>query len=309
MEDPLNRKSASPMIAAFRRYVTDYVNRHDFSVIAEFMTDDYTLSSSGVDVAGRDGTYRSAVARQLEQFPGLVFTPHELVHVGDRLAIRFTEHGASNRHEGRAAAWPSIAIYQLRDGRLSHCAIEQDYFSRRRQLEGGAPVTVDAPAIAPWDTPESAPNPAAEAFVRDWLGSGAFLNTAGVQVDDSHATGTIERIVEGGAVEILESLSGGDRVAFHAVQTGLLADDFATDLSPAAGQPVRIHMSGLVTVAGGQVTAGNVIRDRWGLYRRLARARDEGAASAAAAARRGFISNNRLAFFGPSDKPVWRVET
>jgi hypothetical protein len=269
MPDPLNRRSASPVIGVLRRYVCDYVNAHDFSVIGEFMAEDYTLETGGVQVKGRDGPYRSAVARQLEQFPGLVFTAHELVHCGDRVGIRFTEHGASARHGGRAAAWPSIAIYQLRGGSLSRCAIEQDYFSRRRQLETGVPAPVDPPAVAPWDTREAVANPDAEAVVRVWLASGDFLRTANVQVDDSRATGGVEPVVEGGRVEVLEMLSGGDRCCFHAVHWGTVADEFAAAGSPA--EPVAIHMSGLVTVADGEVVGGNLIRDRWGLFRRLAR--------------------------------------
>lgn len=270
MDDPLARRSASPAMAVLRRYVTDYVNRHDFSVIGEFMDENYTLETSGVMVSGRDGPYRSAVARQLDQFPGLVFTPHEMIHVGDRIGIRFTEHGMSVR-EGRVAAWPSIAIYRLQYGRLAACAIEQDYWSRNRQLAGDYAVRIDAPATAPWDTPETAADPVAEAVVRDWLARGAFIDTTGVQIDDSRACGPVDRIVDGGTVEILETLSGGGKVAFHAVQRGRLSDDFACDVTPVIGQRVTLYMSGLVTTHDGVVVAGNVIRDRWGLYRKLAR--------------------------------------
>ena len=269
MPDQQARRSASVAIEGFRRYVTDYVNRHDFSVIPEFMAEDYTLTSSGVQVAGRDGAYRTAVARQLEQFPGLTFTPHELVHVGDRIAVRFTEHGASRRHGGALAAWSSIAIYTLRDGRLAHCAIEQDYYSRRRQLENGTPTPVDPPAIAPWDTAESAPNESAETVVRLWLNSGRFIETASVELDDSHATGKIQHVIRDGRTEILEIMSGGGKVAFHALQTGLLVGDLAPEFASIAGRSAWIHLSGLVCVNGSQVTGGHVIRDRWGLHRRL----------------------------------------
>lgn len=267
--EAVRRVSASPSIDVLRRYVTDYVNRHDFSVISDFMAEDYTLDTSGATVVGRDGPYRSAVARQLEQFPGLMFTPHELFHCGDVIGIRFTEHGASTRHEGARAGWPSIAIYRIRDGKLARCAIEQDYWSRRRQLDTGNPMPVDSPAVAPWDTVESSPNPAAEAAVEAWLASDALLATPGVQIDDALATGVTDRIVASATIETLEIVSGGDQVAFHAVQRGLLAPDFGADLDPAPRQPVVLHMSGLVTVAGAAVVRGNVIRDRWGLYRRL----------------------------------------
>lgn len=270
MVDQLGRRSASEAIGVFRRYVTDFVNRHDFSAIAEFMADDYTLDTSGVKVAGRDGDYRAAVARQLQQFPGLVFTPHEIVHVGDRIGIRFTEHGGAAK-DGAVAAWPSIAIYRLKQGRLASCAIEQDYYSRHQQLAHGLRVQIDAPASAPWDTGESVPDPHIEAVVVDWLHSGAFIADAAVQLDDSRATGIRSTIVDDPRLEILELLSGGGKVAFHAIQTGRLAGDFARDVSPEIGQPVVIYISGLVTVSDGAVVSGNVIRDRWGLYRRLAR--------------------------------------
>jgi predicted ester cyclase len=264
-----SHKSGSPALALMRRYVTDYINRHDFSVIREIMTDDYRLDTSGISIAGRDGPYRSAVAKQLDQFPGLVFTPHELFYQGDRLAIRFTEHGASNRHAGRRAAWPSIAIYSLRDGKFASCAIEQDYFSRRRQLVTGVPVMVDSPAIAPWDTASAERNLAAESVVAEWLHASAFLQDRVVQVDDSRATGNVERIVDEPRVDITLMVSGGDRVAFHAVQHGQLADDFASEVSPVPGQPVSLYFSGLVLVKDGRVAGGNAIRDRWGLFRRL----------------------------------------
>lgn len=270
-------KSASPAIHVFRRYVTDYVNAHDFSVLPEIMTEDYTLDTSGMTIVGRDGAYRAAVASQLKQFPGLTFTPHELFHCGDVIGIRFTEHGASAKHQDRVAAWPSIAIYRLREGRLARCAIEQDYFSRRRQLETGLSVPVDPPALAPWDTVAVESNPRAERAVTEWLAAGAFLETPAIQVDDSRATGRVERIVAEAKVDLLEMASGGNKVAFHALQRGRLAEDFGADLSPVPAQPVLLHMSGLVTVERGGVTQGNVIRDRWGLYRRLERRREPGA--------------------------------
>jgi predicted ester cyclase len=268
MRDIPNRRSASSAIAVFRRYVTDFVNRHDFSAIGEFMAEDYTLISSGHRVSSRDGAYRSAVARQLDQFPGLVFTPHEIVHVGDRIAIRFTEHGADAR-DGRRAAWPSIAIYRVQGGLLASCNIEQDYLSRRRQLQSGNPVLIDAPAIAPWDTAEASPDPEAQAAVTAWLNDGTFIRTAAVQIDDSRTTGVIDRIIDGGALEFLDIVSGDGKVAFHAIQSGPLAGDFGSEIGAGAGQQAFIHLSGLVTVSEREIISGNVIRDRLGLHRRL----------------------------------------
>lgn len=249
-----------------RRYVTDFVNRHDFSVIADIMQPDYRLETGGHVISGRDGAYRSAVARQLRQFPGLVFTPHEVMVAGDCIALRFTEHGASITHGGRRAAWESIGLYKLRDGRLAGCAIEQDYFSRRRQLEDGPAMLVDTPAIAPWDSPPEPPNLSAESVVRDWLRSGQLADQPAVRVDDQRATGRVDPIIRQSSIDITDLVSAGDRVAFHAVQHGVLADDFGDGK---AGTAAWMHCAGLVHVQDGGVTAGQVLRDRWGLYRRL----------------------------------------
>ena len=124
------------------------------------------------------------------------------------MAVRFTEHGASNRHAGRRAACHSIGIYTVRDGRLAGCALEQDYFSRRRQLADGEPITVDAPAIAPWDTPDLPGDEESERAVQRWLQSAAFLTDDRVQIDDSHATGVVQKILTAPVLEMLELFSG-----------------------------------------------------------------------------------------------------
>jgi hypothetical protein len=203
----------------------------------------------------------------LQQFPGLVFTPHVLLHVGDQVAVHFTEHGASPKDGGHQAAWPSIGIYTVRDGLLAHCHIEQDYMSRRRQLQSGRPDPVERPAMAPWDTQEQTHDPCA---VRRWLAEPDITCTPGVVFDDAAVTGEVQRIIDAEAVEILLIVAGGGHAAFHAVQHGRLAGDFALELSLAPGTRAFLHLSGLVSVRDGEVIGGRVLRDRLGLYRRLA---------------------------------------
>lgn len=254
-------------LSILRRYVTDFVNRHDFSVIGDIMRPDYTLHTGGHVISGRDDAYRSAVARQLQQFPGLVFTPHEVMVAGDCIVLRFTEHGASVRHAGRPAAWESIGLYKFRDGRLAGCAIEQDYFSRRQQLEEGPAMMVDHPAIAPWDSPEASPTPSGEQAVRHWLNSGKLTDFPGVRIDDQRHTNRVDRILSQTSITITDLVSAGDRVAFHARQEGVLVHGFGDG---APGTPVWMHCTGIVSVRDGAITDGHVLRDRWGLYRRLA---------------------------------------
>lgn len=264
--------SASPIVAQLRGYVTDFVNRHDFSATPRYMAGNYTLYTGGVEICGRDGPYRDAVAKQFAQFPGLVYTLHEIYPTNEAVAVRFTEHGASNRHAGRRAGWSSIAIYRTRGRLLATCAIEQDYFSRRRQLDTGEALTVDAPAIAPWDAAAAASDAVAEYAVRSWLAERVFAASRDVLIDDARATGQVDPIIDHSVVEVLDIMSSGPHVAFHAVQKGRLIGDFARVFAALAGSEVHIHLSGLVTVGEGSVIRGHIIRDRFGLYRRLASA-------------------------------------
>jgi hypothetical protein len=266
----MSASTTPPIVALLRGYVADFVNRHDFSVTARYMAENYTLYTSGVEVCGRDGPYREAVAKQFAQFPGLVYTLHEIYPTNEVVAVRFTEHGSSNRHAGRCAGWSSIAIYRAQGGRLATCAIEQDYFSRRRQLDTGEAITVDAPAIAPWDAPAAPPDPVAEKAVCGWLAGRVFAESRDVFIDDSRVTGQVDAIIDPSTIEVLDIMSSGSHVAFHAIQRGRLVGDFARTFAPLAGSEVYIHLSGLVTVVAESVSRGHVIRDRFGLHRRLA---------------------------------------
>jgi hypothetical protein len=82
----------------------------------------------------------------------------------------------------------------------------------------------------------------------------------------------VDPIIDPSGVEVLDILSSGPHVAFHAVQKGRLTGDFSRTSPSLRGSEVYIHLSGLVTVREGSVIRGNIIRDRFGLYRRLASA-------------------------------------
>ena len=263
-----------PFVALMRRYCLDYTARHDLAVCDEIMTPGYKLHMGGHELAGRDTAYKPAAAAQFRQFPGLCLTVNEIICSGDRLALRFSEHGASARHGGAHAAWGGIGLYRWDGGRLVENLVEQDYFARRRQLTDGVPDPVEAPAVAPWDTRAAAPDPAVEAVVRAWLAAG---DVTGVTVDDGRPAG---RIVAAERTEINDVFSAGDKAAFHAVQHGPLAGD---DPQFAGNGLAILHLAGVVRVADGQVVAGRVIRDRLGLWKRLSAAAGSVAGSTAAA--------------------------
>jgi hypothetical protein len=255
-----------PFVALMRRYCVDYTARHDLTVCDDIMDPGYTLHMGEYDLAGRDGAYKPAAAAQFRQFPGLCLTVNEIICSGDRLALRFTEHGASNRHGGARAAWGGIGLYRWDGRRLTENFVEQDYFSRRRQLDGDGPDPVEPPAVAPWDTPARAPDPDAEAVVRAWLEAGDF---AGVTQDDGRDA---HRLIGPGRTEVSDLFSAGDQVAFRVAQHGPLAGADPLFAGNGTADAARLHLAGVVRVSGGRVTGGRIIRDRLGLQRRLAAA-------------------------------------
>ena len=256
-------------VALMRRYCNDYTNRQDFSVCDEIMDPGYVLHMGTYDLRGRDAHYKPATRKQFEQFPGLCLTVHEIVTNGDRLLLRFSEHGASMRHGGARCAWGGMGLYKWDGARLLENYVEQDYYSRRKQLAQGYELPIDRPAIAPWDTQPAPADPSAEAVVRTALERGELNALPGVVFDDTWTGEPFQRVLDPTTVQIDDMFSAGDRVAFHIAQSGNLSEDFREGHGAPAGTPVVLHMSGIVTVKDGAVVSGRIIRDRLGLLRRL----------------------------------------
>ena len=255
-----------PFIALMRRYCIEYVARHDFSQLEHLMVEDYVLRMGDHDLVGRDGPYAHATRIQMEQLPNLMLTTHELVTNGERLAMRFSEHGAAPSRNGACASWGGISLYRWNGNLLTECVVEQDYYARRDQYARGVPDPVDSPAVAPWDVVAMPSSPSAEAAARDWLESGARAQGK-VYFDDAWLPGRQnQELIDQNSIEVLDLFSAGDRVAFRAKQIGTLTGDFSAG---EAGKPVYMHMAGIVTVTDGAVVAGRLVRDRMGLDRRL----------------------------------------
>ena len=256
-----------PLVALMRRYVVDYTNRHDTSVCAEIMEPDYTLRMGPHVIAGRDEAYIPAAQTQFTQFPGLGLTVHEIVTNGDRLAMRFSEHGASARHGGAVAVWRGLGLYAWNGTRLVSNMVEQDYFARRRQLGTGVPDPVEPPAAAPWDTAAEPADPSAEAVVRAWIAAGRPGGTA--RCDDGSAAPLLDDVEQ----SVDDLFSAGLRVAFRLTERGRYRGGLDGVDAPADrwhGAEAALHLVGLVTVAGGRVVDGRIVSDRLGLARALA---------------------------------------
>ncbi|HWK48518.1 MAG TPA: hypothetical protein VNR40_01465 [Steroidobacter sp.] len=256
-------------VALMRRYVCDYTNRHDFSVCDEIMVPNYTLHMGTYDLTGRDTQYKPATNKQFQQFPGLGLTVNQIVTNGSRLCLRFSEHGASMRHDGALASWGGIGLYKWDGERLTENFVEQDYYSRREQLASGRPKPVETPALAPWDTVAEPANEQAETVVRDVLQHRDLTEIDNVVFDDAWAGSPLQRVLRPEGATIDDLFSAGEQVAFRITQTGTLLEDFAGAETRWVNTPVFLHMTGLVTVRDGRIVAGRVIRDRLGLLRRL----------------------------------------
>jgi hypothetical protein len=254
-----------PFVALMRRYVVDYTNSHDLAVCDEIMEPDYVLRMGPHVLAGRDDAYKAATRRQLEQFPGLGLTVHEVVTSGDRLALRFTEHGASVRHDGAVAAWVGLGLYEWNGSRLTGNRVEQDYLARRRQLADGVPDPVAPPAPAPWDTVAAPPDPDVEDAARRWAGTG-LTSVPAVAFDDGRDA---TALVEPDDVVVDDLFSAGPHAALHVTVRGRYRGGL-DGLDDRVGAPAVLSANALVEVVDGRVAAGHVVRDRLGLVRALA---------------------------------------
>jgi hypothetical protein len=256
-----------PLVALMRRWVVDFFISHDTDVCREIMEPEYALRIGDHIIAGRDEQYVPAIHKQLDQFPGLGMTVHRLLPCGDRIALHFSEHGASGGAGGRVACWSGISLYHGNGERLTGCAAEEDYFARRRQLTTGLADPIDPPAPAPWDSVSRPPDPQAEEVVRRWLEQPWPPTSKGVICDDEHLGVVPPLAFDVTTIEVNELFSSGPDVAFHVKQTGHYVGGLP-DI-PSGRRAGVLFTAGIVTVTDGVVRSGRIIRDRAGLHRAL----------------------------------------
>ncbi|GAC1330274.1 MAG: hypothetical protein NVSMB13_18270 [Mycobacteriales bacterium] len=263
--------SAVPAVGLVRRWAVDWLNGQHPEVCETVLAPGYGLHIGGFWLGPRE-EYVPATMVQLSRFPGLVLTTHQLVTDGERVAVSFSEHGASARLAGRAAVWTGVSLFRSDGTALTACFAEEDYYGRRRQFDTGRPDPVLPPAVAPWDAVAEPPDPAAESAVREWLGR-PDLRAVPVVCDDEHTGQPAQRLLEVSGCEVHELFSAGAWVAFHAVQSGSYLGGL-DDLDDAIGTATTLELAGLVQVVEGRVVAGRVVRDRLGTSRSLRQSAD-----------------------------------
>ena len=258
-----------PLAALLRGFAIDFLTAHDNAVVKRIMSPRYRLHIGGVVFDGRDDEYLPATAAQLEQFPGLCVTVHDVVIGDDAIAMCFTEHGASRDDDGRCAAWSGITMFRTDGERLLTGWAEEEYIARKRQLFLGDCDPVEPPQLAPWDTRPQPRKLAAETVARDWLAAERPLRDLPANGRLSHLDPAPEGLVEIRETKINELFSAGDRVALHAEYHGIYAGGYG-DLSPLlVGCQAVLRLAALLTIHDQRVVAARITTDRLGLSRAL----------------------------------------
>ena len=252
-------------VDAIRRYVFGFVNSHDFSVCRELMSDGYTLHMGDSEVVGREGDYIPAVQNQLDQFPDMGMTIHDVITDGEHVVLHFSEHGRSR--DGLVAAWPGVSIYRFDGTHLAECWVEQDHYSRRKQLAERTALPLLPASTAPFSGHAAQPSVAADASVRRWLEGISQWPPEGVEPD----SGPYSRpSVELDHTEAIPNVvvAAGDRVAFHATVWG----DYRGSLQEAdASRTTRLplHIAATTSVRAGHVEVDYIATNRVAFLRRL----------------------------------------
>jgi predicted ester cyclase len=258
-----------PLTALLRGFAIDFLTAHDTAVVERIMSPRYRLHIGGVIFDGRDEEYLPATAAQLEQFPGLCVTVHDVVVGQDAIAMSFTEHGASRDDDGKLAAWSGITFFRTDGERLLSGWAEEEYIARKRQLFLGDCDPVEPPQTAPWDSLPQPANPEAEETARRWISEMHPLKDVPANDRLSPLDPDPTTLVDIRTSRINEMFSAGDRVALHAQYEGIYAGGYG-DLSPLlVGCQAVLRIAALLKIREGKVVAARITADRLGLSRAL----------------------------------------
>lgn len=256
-----------PLLASrLRRYCFAYTASHDPSVCDDIMVEDYALHMGEFEIRGRDRNYKPAAEKQYRQFPGLGMSVHDLLVTAERAALHFSEYGRSVL-TGTTAAWSGISLYHWDGDRLTDCRVEQDYYSRRRQLRQGVPNAIDAPAHDPWTGPVEQPDHQVELATREWLAAGGLFTLSEGSMDDEPAAAPARIALDAPDIEILDCFAGAARAAFHVTATGRITA-WPGAAADATGSRATVYYTGIARVRDGEVTSARVISDRLAVERR-----------------------------------------
>ena len=231
-----------PFIKLMKLYCVDYTNSHDTTWLPKIMTEDYVVHIAGHDLH-LSGSYKPDVEKLFGVAPGLSITVHELYCNGDRVALRFSEHACFTDKGNALATWRGYSTYTWNGTRLTECWVEQDFYSRHRQIKSGIPHLPQPPALDAWMTPVVPEDASALSVARHWLERFDLSEVGAHSIDDEDDTHEWELALQPETVHIRDIFSAGREVPFHAVVTGPLATD--------PMRRVDLAVCGVITVGKG----------------------------------------------------------
>lgn len=263
-----------PYVALMRRYCIDYTCAHNPSICDEIMSSSYEITISGRTMGMAD--YRQAVAAAFRRYPTLMLTVHDMITSGDRLAMHFSEHGAAAADPDHVAVWSGISLYRWDGQRLLNCRVEQDFLGRDEQSESSHIAPLEPAHPDPWSTTRDTPaNARAEQAVRAWFDLATTdwqqaVALPGVRFLEYGVDTPLPLVNQ--EVVIDDLFSAGDRVAAAVTFRGEYTGGLPGVSDDARGRHGELPATALARVDGDNVVERKLVRDRWGLIRRLRKA-------------------------------------
>lgn len=137
----------TPSATVIRRFVTEFINGGDESVLKELVHDDYLYRSPDEEIHGRDGL--AALFRGFRSaFPDLALTAHELVLDGTKTVLDFSLRGTQRGEfmgipaAGRSFCIRGIVISRIRDGKIAEEWEVLDVMNLLQQLDPSGEATL-----------------------------------------------------------------------------------------------------------------------------------------------------------------------
>jgi hypothetical protein len=201
-----------------------------------------------------------------------------MLRSGPRLAMRFSEHGASPGHDGAVAVWQGISLYDWDGAQLQSCLVEQDFLGRSRQLATGRPDPLEEAHPDPWaTTPDEPGDPDAVVTVRAWLeawgsgGGSSHVEAPGFRLvlDDSRHVGPAAPLLVPRELTVNDLFSAGSRVAAQITLTGSYSGGLPGISPDRLGEPGTMDATLIAEAVAGSVVRLHLVQDRWGLQQRL----------------------------------------
>ncbi|QSQ25771.1 nuclear transport factor 2 family protein [Pyxidicoccus parkwayensis] len=137
-----DERELSPVELALTFFARVWAPPHDLAAIDELMTEDYTITTAGTVIRGREA-FKAWVA---EFHTRVLDARNESLDAfsdssGERVVSRWVCTGRNNGifglpPDGRPVSFTGIAIWRVRDGRLAECWVERSGLECFRALAG-----------------------------------------------------------------------------------------------------------------------------------------------------------------------------